>query len=181
MKILMVLLFTIFLAACSQPKYEKEDVVAILDGEEITAEEVLWQYPLNDEQSEEHIKNYLKEEILVKEAIERGITVSEQEIEESKQAMAPEADVEMRYEIHSEENDFYDNQADTLDVSPITFYEIWEDRIYTNQLYIDEYINELFGEPEDDKGEQWGRNIDNHVDDLYDEYLEEGRLILKIE
>ncbi|PAV28536.1 hypothetical protein CIL05_16510 [Virgibacillus profundi] len=172
-----ILLFcTILLAACTDQEYEKEDVVAILNGDEIKIKEILWQYSL-DEDPENSIYNYLKQEIVILEAEDSGITVSKEEIEEKKQLVYPNSDPVERFEV-IEEQEFYEKQASLFDVSPEEYYEIWEDNTYTKQLYVEKYIDEIIGEPSDDF-ETWGQEVDEHINNLFEEYKEDKKLIIK--
>ncbi|MDQ0252762.1 hypothetical protein J2S74_000134 [Evansella vedderi] len=171
----------VFIAACSDQGFEKEDTAAILNGEEMKYEDIMVQFSV-DENREETVINYLKQEIVILEAREMGITVSDEEVEESKKAIFPGSDASERYKMieNKELYEFYEQQASLLGVSPEEFFEAWEERTYQIQAYVEKYIDAKFGYP--DKGEdvdEWGQKIDDHLDKLLKNYKEDGRLIIK--
>ncbi|MEC5425765.1 hypothetical protein QGM71_20055 [Virgibacillus sp. C22-A2] len=147
MKLRLFIICTILLTACTGQNFEKEDIVAVLDGNEIILEEILWQYSLG-EKPEDRIIDYLKQEVVIREAKYRGVTVTEEEIEERKQLQIPNSNANERFEV-IEEKEFYEGQASILEVSPEEYYEVW------------------------------GQEIDEHINELFDEYKEEEKLIMK--
>ncbi|MDQ0298082.1 hypothetical protein J2S78_000490 [Salibacterium salarium] len=168
-----LLIFIILLVGCTGPEYEKEETIAVLEGEEITAEDVLWQSSLEKE-PEDIIKSYLKQEVVIKEAKNMEITVSEKEVEERVQEEFPGADLTRRFEAYGNK-DFYREQASLLGVSPEEYYETWEEINYTRGLYWDKYFNEKFGEPTEKNLESWTKKVDEHGDELFNAYKKEGK------
>ncbi|MCL7745521.1 hypothetical protein [Halalkalibacter alkaliphilus] len=177
MKLKLFLICTLLLVGCTGPKYEKEDIIAVLEGAEVTVEDVLWQYSL--EKEEEKIINwYLKQEIVIQESQARGITVSEDEIDEIKQELFPGSKPPERYE-YLDDKSFYEQQAALLGVSPEEYYEIWEGITLTKQAYVEKYIDEKLGGPTEEEVDLWAQKIDEHIDELFDTYKKEGKLVIK--
>ncbi|MBB5172391.1 hypothetical protein [Texcoconibacillus texcoconensis] len=181
MKITFWLFGAILLASCTGPSYETDDTVAFLDNEEITVEDVMVQYSI-EEGGEDVIEGFLKQEVVVQEAKDMGITVSDEEIEESKQAMMPGSEVSERYEALEDQSDqtFYERQASALDMVPEEYFEVWEDKTYTSQAYMDKYISETFDEPaSEEDAEAFADDVNDHIDALFEEYQEDGRLVVE--
>lgn len=177
-KFLFLLLILLSITACSEQKMDKEVTIAILEGEEIKVKDILWQFSL-EENAEDIMKAYLKLEIVLLEAKEMGITVSEKEIEESKQVMNPGSNVSERYK-QSIDKEFYQSQASRLGISPEEYFAGWEDRIFRTQSYMNQYIDTLFGYPDDNESiDEWGQNIDQYLEELFNRYIEDGRLLIK--
>ncbi|MFA9558274.1 hypothetical protein ACERII_13280 [Evansella sp. AB-rgal1] len=173
-----VLIFILFFVACSEQDYEKEDIAAVLNGEEITYEEIMWQFSLEDD-LEKWVTAYLKQEIFIIEAKTQGITVTDEEKEERKEGMFPGTTASERYEL-METKELFDSQATLLGVTPKEYYEVWEDKSHRAQAYIDKYIDEIFGRPtEGDDVDKWGQEIDEHIEDLFNDYIETGKLEMK--
>ncbi|AOM84484.1 hypothetical protein [Salisediminibacterium beveridgei] len=168
----------ILFTACQSPNYDKDEVIAELNGEEIKVEEVLWQFSL-EEDPEDMMTHFLKQEIMLLEAKDMGIVVSEEEIEESKQAIFPDTEAAERYEL-TDDKDFHEKQASKLDISPEEYFEAREERMYKVQAYTEKYIEAEFGYPSDsDEIDEWGEKIDSHFESLFDRYKEDGKLIIK--
>ncbi|KAA0542431.1 hypothetical protein FZW96_21335 [Bacillus sp. BGMRC 2118] len=178
MKIRLFILCTFLLTACTGNQFEREDIVAELNGNEIKVEDILWQYSL-DENPEAIVLDYLKQEVVIQEAKDKGITVTEEEIEERKQAMFPNSNANDRFEVF-DEKEFYEKQAAILEVTPEHYYKVWEANTYTKQEYVEKYIEMNFGEPTDDEDvDVWGQEIEKHIKELFDKYKNEGKLITK--
>ncbi|MBU8907464.1 hypothetical protein [Desertibacillus haloalkaliphilus] len=176
-KVLFISVSLMFIAACADQGYEKEDTAAILNGEEITYEDILWQYSLTAN-IEDTVIGYLKQEIVILEAQDMGIVVSDEEVEENKRLLFPGSGVSERYQ-KLEDKQFYEEQASLLGVSPEDYYEVWEEKAYRSQAYMNKYIEKNFGTPaEGDDGEAWGQQINDHIDQLFHDYIESGELII---
>lgn len=181
MKLKMFLLFLIiFLVACSEQDYEKDDVVAILNEKEIKIEDILWLYSL-EENTEERIIGYLKLEVLIQEAKNIGITITEEEIEDRKLAIFPKSTASERFE-ESDNKEFLEKQASILGVTPEKYFEVWEDNSHRAGAYIVKYVFEIFDEPNDAEHiqeiEAWDQKVNEHIDDLFQRYKDEGKLII---
>ena len=181
MKSLIFMMAGLFLfSACHSPNYEKDDVVAELNSEEIKVEDVLWQFSL-EENPEDAMTDYLKQEILLLEAKDRGIVVSEEEIEESIEAIYPDADASERYAL-TDDQAFHEAQAEKLGISPEDYFEGREYRLHRTQAYTETYIEAEFGYPADSEDvHEWGEEIERHLERLFDKYLEDGQLIIKFD
>ncbi|WP_088102865.1 hypothetical protein [Halalkalibacter urbisdiaboli] len=174
MKLRLFLLCAVLMTACTGQKYEKEDTIAVLNGEEIKVEDVLWQFSLEKE-TENIINMYLKQEVVIQESKDKGITVSEDEVVEKIQALFPSSEPIDRFEFIDDKT-FYEQQASLLGVSSVKYFEVWEDITYTKQAYVEKYIDKKIGEPTEEDLESWGQMIDEHINELFDTYKREGKL-----
>ena len=178
LKFIFLLIVSLFITACSGQKIDKEATVAILQGEEIKVKDILWQFSLEGN-AEDIMKAYLKLEIVLLEAKEMGITVSEKEIEEDKQGRFPGSDVNERYKL-SDDKEFFQTQASRLGISPEEYFVGWEDRTFRSQAYLEQYIDTKFGYPDENEDfEKWGQKLDFYFEELFNKYIEDGRLIIK--
>ncbi len=160
----------ILLVACSSfTSNGKEDVIAVLDGEDIKGKDILTQYQIEDS----YIEVYLKEEIVIHEAKKIGIEVSDEEVEERRLALYPSLDM-------IENREFYELQAATLDVSAEEYFELWAKEYLMRNEYIQQYVSETFADPSDGDvgGVAWGQEINQHIHHLYLMYQEEEQLVI---
>jgi len=172
MKIKLSLLFCVcfaFLTACTGQIYKKADVIAILNGKEIKAIDIMMQYRLEDK----FIENYLKEEIIICEAKKAGLSISEENIKTLK-------------ELYSSEKtdlitDFQREQAAALNMSVEEYYEIWLDTQLERSEYMQSYIFTTFGEPPTSINEldAFESEIDEHINYLFETYVNNGDLIIR--
>ncbi|MDG5787237.1 hypothetical protein QA612_07005 [Evansella sp. AB-P1] len=169
MKYKLVILFSvIFLVACNQSiDYEKDEVVAVLMGEEILFEDVLKQYPIRTD----YVDIFLREEVIVQEAKETGIVVTEEEVEELKEPFYNAIqDVDME--------NFYERQGEELGITPEEYFELWSETYLTRDTYIQRYIHSVFELPDEDEEEEWEKEVQQHMADLFFEYQENGDLVI---
>lgn len=171
-KFLFLSLLAIFLlAACSDQasnKYDLDKIVATLNGKDITTRDIISQYPI----TEENIENYLKQEIIIDEAMNSGITVTKEYINELKETWYPNAEsVEME--------NFNTKEADALGLTNEEYFDMWASTILERVEYFQAYIKTKFGEPSsNEEVEEWGKKIDSHVNNLYESYIENEKLII---
>ena len=165
-------LFLIVLTGCAANAEDPARVIATLDGEAITMENYFFRYT-----DPSMTESYLKERVLVQEAEDIGITVAEDEVNESKQMLFPDSDAEERLTYWADRA-LIDEQAERLDMDELAYFIEWEEKMYRTQLVMDAYVEETFGDfPEDgDEMQAFGEEIDAHIDTLFDTYQEEGRL-----
>ncbi|MEC2071378.1 hypothetical protein [Alkalihalophilus marmarensis] len=180
--ILGLLLSVIIVTGCSNAAYDLDEAVAVLEGEEIQAKDVLTLYPLDDE----GIRNFVLGEVLVQESKNMGIFISEKEIESNKTALYPGLEPQEIYEtLPEEEKAFYEEQAEVLDVTPEDYYEIWLDAHHTHSAYIQAYTTKVIFntdleedinlmDPED--LEMMDQRIDDHMNELMELYKQSGKL-----
>lgn len=184
MKFKLLFICFILLSACTGTSYESEDVIAVLKGQEIKGKDILALYPLNDKQ----IEIYIKEEIIVIEAKNMGIQVSQDEIESIKNSLYPGLNKsEILQNIPESNRQFYEEQAAALDITPEEYYEIWSDKHYSRDAYIQKYINEKFFNPATAEGvdlmkqensNKLNKEIEKHLEELIDLYKKNGDLII---
>ncbi|MGD6831105.1 hypothetical protein ACQCT5_03010 [Sutcliffiella halmapala] len=158
----------IFLVSCSEPGNDKNEVIASLKGEEIRVSDVLTQYPVEGK----YIEIYLKEEIVIREAKNRGISITEQEIKELKGLLYPS-------DQPSQIEDFHGKQADFIGITAEEYFEIWSTTYLERNEYIQAYIKSEFGEPSSENVEdKWGSSVQSHIDELFEDYQENKELII---
>ncbi len=163
------LISLLFLVACSEQTNNKDDVIAILKGIDIKVSDLLKQYPIE----EEYIEIFLKEEIVIHEAKNIGITVSDQKIEELKQSYYPSNEFTIIEDFHIE-------QAEVLGITAEEYFEIWSLTYLERNEYIQEYIKTQFNKPSSvEEGEKWGEEIEGHINNLFTHYKEKKDLIIK--
>lgn len=177
-----LLLSLLVVTGCSNAGYDLDEVVAVLEGEEIKAKDVLTLYPVDDE----GIRNYVLGEVLVQESKNMGIFISEEEIENNKMALYPGLEPQEIYESLPEEGKaFYEEQAEVLNVTPEEYYEIWLDVHHTHSAYIQAYINKVIFNSELEEEfdlmapedlEMMDQRIDDHMDELVELYKQSGKL-----
>lgn len=167
--ILFLFLSLIFLVACSDQTYDKNEVIATFKGEDIKVSDILTLYPIEDE----YIEIFLKEEIIIHEAKNMGITVSDQKIEELKQTYYPSDEFILIENFHKK-------QAEILGITAVEYFEIWSLTYLKRNEYIQEYIKAKFNEPSSvEEGEKWGEEIEEHINNLFTYYKENKDLIIK--
>jgi hypothetical protein len=155
----------VFLISCSERTYDKNEVIAIFEGTEIKVSDILTLYPVNDE----YIEIFLKEEIVIHEAKKLGITVSEQEMEEQRVMNYPSVQIE----------DFHKEQAEELGITAEEYLKIWSLSILERNVYVQKYIKFKFDEPSSDEEiENWGSEIEAHINNLFTTYKENKELII---
>lgn len=171
---LLCLIFVLLLTACMERNYDNEEVVAIFKGEEITASDIRVVYPV----TEQFIGFYVKEEVIINEAKGMGILISDEKVEELKQEAY--TDSKRFYQQHPDIEQSHKRQASYLHMSVEKYLENWFTTKIKRTQYIQEYIDQKYGEtPSAEKEEEWGKVIENDIDQLVASYKEKGDLILK--
>ena len=166
------LLSILLLVACSdqtsEKKYELDNIVATLNDKDIATREIISQYSLTDE----NIENYLKQEIIIDEAKNAGITVSKTYIKELKEMWYPNAEsVEMEK--------FNGKEADALGLTNDEYFDMLTLTYLERNEYFQTYTKSKFGEPASfDEGEEWGKEIESYINKLYESYIENQKLII---
>lgn len=170
--IVMGLILFFLLGACSEQTYENEydlnEVVATFNGKDITVKDIISQFTLTDE----NIEIYMKQEIIIDEALKAGITVSEESLKQLKNMVYPNAEsVEME--------NFNAKEAEALGMTNDEYFDMWTLTYLKRNEYSQSYIKSKFGEPNSiEDGEEWGKEIESYVNDLYNSYIESDALII---
>jgi hypothetical protein len=166
------LLSIVLLGACSdqdsEKDYELDDIVATFNGYDITVKDIISQFSLTDE----NIENYLKQEIIIDEAKNTGFTVSEESIKQLKNMVYPNAEsVDMK--------NFNAKEAKALGMTNDEYFDMWTLTYLTRNEYFQTYIKSKFGDPTSiEEGEEWGKEIESYINNLYDSYIENDVLII---
>ena len=173
-KLLILGLISFFLlGACSEQNleknYELDEIVANFNGNDITVKDIISQYPLTDE----NIEHYLKQEIIIDEAKNAGVTVSKESIKQLKDMMYPNAEsVEME--------NFNAKEAKALGMTNDEYFDMWTLTYLNREEYFQTYIESKFGEPtSNEESEEWGKEIESYINNLYNSYIENDMLIIK--
>lgn len=147
---------------------EKEDVVAILLGNEITKKDILTQYPLEDR----YIEVYLKEEIMMLEAKKQEIVVLQGAVDYLLKMLYP--------GLHTEgDTQFFEEQAELLGMTPEEYYDMWSYKYVIRDSYLQHYIEKNFDEPTtEEEAKIWHQTIDQHFADLVEQYKQNGDLVM---
>lgn len=166
------LLSFFLLVACSDQTSEKnyglDDIVATFNGKDIISRDIISQYSLTDE----NIEIYLKEEIFINEAKDADITVSKAHIKDLKEMWYPNAE-------YVEMEKFNVKEADALGLTHDEYFDIWALTYLERNEYIQAFIKSKFSEPASiDEGEEWGQEIESYINNLYESYIENDRLII---
>lgn len=164
---LLLVVCGLFLVACSTQTYDIEEVVATLDDEDIKVKDIISQYPL----TEENIKFYLLQEIIKSKVQEKSVTISEEELENFNMLFFNEDRVD--------EDDFNKKEAKALGMDHEEYIDMWSKKQIEGRQYFHAFIENELGEPSSDADlEEWTKEIDAYITNLYNEYLEDGRLIV---
>ena len=158
----------IFLASCTEQQADLHQIAAIVEGREITLYDVWTQYKITDE----NIEIYLKEETVITEAKENDIRITDEE----KTKLIE----QMKWFFPFEESEFFIRQAEAAGIAAEDYYEIWITNYAVRKEHIQRGIKEMFGEPASiHEADAWGKMIEDEINELYDSYIREGKLILK--
>lgn len=162
----------LLMSACSdqnsEKNYELDDIVANFNGYNITVKEIISQWPLTDE----NIENYVKQEIIIDEAKNAGVTVSEESIKQLKMMIYPNAEsVEME--------NFNAKEAKALGMTNDEYFDMWTLTYLKRNEYFQTYIKSKFSDPTSiEEGEEWGKEIESYINNLYDSYIENDVIII---
>lgn len=178
MKYLLLLLFLTLSVACSSDGIEEEnsnatkdeDVVAVVNSQEITLKDIRSLYFEEDEDISKMVEKFVEEEIMVLEAKRIGIDVTEEL--ESMELLFPLGD--------TGNEDFFEMQADYLDITVEEYYEVY----FKERIERDAYVNQLIDEKLDlsdygaDDSEIVEKEINDFISELWEEYEEDIEIIL---
>ncbi|WP_332693565.1 hypothetical protein [Halalkalibacter lacteus] len=179
MKFLLLLLLLTVSVACSNDGAEEEenfmavkdeDVVAVVKGKEITLKDIRSLYFVEDQDIPIMVEKFVQEEVMVLEAKSMGIDVSE-ELES----------MELLFPLGNTGNeDFFEIQADYLDITVEEYYEEY----FKERIERDAYVNYLINERLDlsnyglDESEVIDKEINDFISSVWDEYEEDIEILL---
>ncbi|GAE37559.1 hypothetical protein [Halalkalibacter akibai] len=174
--LLLLSIFLFVLIGCSTQTFDNEDAIAVFNGEEIKAQDVLKVNSLE----ENYIINYLKDEILIYEAQKLGIKITDAEIEEYKRTAFPSYDLMETHEFLETigYTEFVEQQASMLGVTEKEYFETWFHETHKRSAFRDKYFEQKFGEPNYDKFEEWADKVAGHTDALFNDYQANETLII---
>jgi len=166
--------FTIIflLTACSELNSEEtyvlDDIVANFYGNDITVKDIISQFPLTDE----NIEIYLKQEIMIDEAKNAGVTVSEESIKQLKNMVYTNAEL-------TEMENFNAKEAEALGITNDEYFEMWTLTHLKRNEFLQTYIELKFDEPTSiEEADEWGKEIESYVNNLYVRHIENDVLII---
>ncbi|WP_138418899.1 hypothetical protein [Aquibacillus sediminis] len=166
----------LFLTGCKQDKYDNNDVAAIVNDKEVTVEEIRWLHSLEDESLEQLVRSYVKEEIMVQEAMKMGVDVSHKVEEELKGYSLPAEPPQ------GKENpilDFYKKQADKLDMSPEEYGEFYIEKSTERREYTKKYIENEIGKPAQSEDIEYHDKLNKMYDNLLTKYQDNIDILIK--
>lgn len=173
--LLLVLIFAV--SGCSsQPTYKDEQVAAVVRGKEITVRDIRLLNEFDNEELPQVIRNYVREEIMVQEAMKMGVQLSENTLKtiSSNHSLPPEPP-------EGKENpilDFYKNQAKKLGMTPEEYVDIYIKLSIERRAYVSGYLEEKLGSPIP-KGEE-GKEYHHKLNDLVSNLLNEEEIEIHI-
>ncbi|WP_096203181.1 hypothetical protein [Bacillus sp. FJAT-45350] len=174
--LLLLSIFLLILIGCSTQTFNNEDVIAVFNGEEIKAQDVLKVNSLE----KNYIINYLKDEIIVYEAQELGIKITDAEIEEYKRTVFPSYDLMETHEFLETigYTEFVEQQATKLGITEKEYFETWFHERYKRSAYREKYLEQKFGEPNVDEFDEWAEKVAEHTNTLFNDYQANEKLII---
>ncbi|GEN45420.1 hypothetical protein [Alkalibacillus haloalkaliphilus] len=170
-----ILTSLILIAGCTGSQYELDDTAAVIKGEEITVGDVLFEFDVDDDELPYAVETYVVEYLVMQEAQDMGIDVSE-EVEKHEQFFGayPSEDVDTNQA--NEIRQFADSRAELFDMDPETYHEEYtrkrtEVSAYST-AFAEEYVD--FDEVQSDEDiEHVNATMQQIIDDLYEEYEDE--------
>ncbi|GEL77420.1 hypothetical protein [Tenuibacillus multivorans] len=174
MRKLLIILSLLIIASCSNDQtYENEDVVAIVRGKEITMGDLRFRSEATDKVLLENIDEFLTEEVIIQEAKEIGLDVSE-EVEKQMGVFGRYPSENNNTKKANEIKAFSEKQAKRFDMDVEEYYQEYHERTVERSAYINGYINEMLGDIQDapDK-DQYAKDADALIDELLKEYEDE--------
>ncbi|MGY3718048.1 hypothetical protein ACWE42_21265 [Sutcliffiella cohnii] len=125
MRYLWIVLCLFLVVACS-PKYNDDDVAAVIFGEEVTVKDVRALYGLDGERLPDGMRYYVLEELIAKEAEGYNYDISEY-MDYLDHAYPP--------PDYGGNSEFFEKQADYLGISVEEYYEVyWKERSRRGQI-----------------------------------------------
>lgn len=165
-----------FLVGCSDStKYNDEDIVAIVRGEEITIGELRFLYP--DEELLNIIDGAIKAKLVIQEAKKMNLDVSAQVIERiAALSKYPSDDTDM--EIANTIREFVEPQDKKLGLAPEEYYKKYIEITSETSAYINTYIQDVLGDPIDDI-ENFDERANDHLNELVRKNQDEITVLIK--
>ncbi|WP_170158518.1 hypothetical protein [Aquisalibacillus elongatus] len=176
----MILISISFVVGCSDStNYDHDDVVAVVRGEEITVGYIRFFSEVKDEDLPEAVDYYVRETLVIQEAKDMGIDVSEgaeEAVEFFGQYPSEDVDTERGKEIRS----FADDQAEKFGMEPEEFHEEYTRRSYERSEYQNQFFKEHLGEPETEKeAKEMDEKAEQLINELLKKHEDEIEIIIK--
>ena len=178
----MVVICLGFMVGCSDAsKYENEDVVAIVRGEEITIGDIRFMAEIDDEKIPDAVEARVKVTLVVQEAKEMGIDVSD-EVNESVEFFGQYPSEDIDTDQANETREFAEAQAERFDMEPEEYHKEYvkmsaEISAYQNAFF-EEHL-EPFSQPEtEEELEEMDEKIDEIVEELFQKYEDEIEIMI---
>ncbi|WP_017185631.1 hypothetical protein [Alkalibacillus haloalkaliphilus] len=165
----------IFIAGCTGSQYDLDETAAVVKGEEITVGDVLFEFNVDDDELPHAVETYVVEYLVVQEAQDMGIDVSE-EVEMHGQFLGAYPSEEVDTDQANQIRQFAESRADLFDMDPETYHEEYtrkrtEVSAYST-AFAEEYVD--FDELDTDEDiEEADITMQQIIDDLYEEYEDE--------
>ncbi|WP_096154166.1 MULTISPECIES: SurA N-terminal domain-containing protein [Bacillus] len=170
-----IVIYLIFLTGCSDsPKYNDEDVAAIVRGEEITIGELRFLYP--DEKILSMIDGTIKATLIIQEAKKMNIDVS-LEVKETIEALSDYPPDHIDTKTANSIREFAKPQAEKLGLAPEEYYKMYIEKTSETSAYINAYIQRVLGEPTKDI-EKYDEQANKHLNELIEENKDEIKKLI---
>ncbi|MFS0824694.1 hypothetical protein [Bacillus sp. 1P02SD] len=170
-----IVIYLIILTGCSDsPKYNDEDVAAIVRGEEITIGELRFLY--SDAEILTMIDGTIKAKLVIQEAKKMNIDVSK-EVKETIEALGDYPPDHIDTEAANSIREFAEPQAKKLGLAPEVYYKKYIEKSTETSAYINSYIQEVLGEPMDDI-EKYNQQANKQLNELVEENEDEIKVLI---
>ncbi|MEC1717551.1 hypothetical protein [Schinkia azotoformans] len=134
------ILFILFLFACNNSAYyEDQDVVAIVLENEITYKDVRSLNNVEGKYLRDIVEHYIIQELVIHEATELGIIVKDEDVSQVSTLFPIE-------EINKENQQFIENQANSLGMTIEEYYQFYIIEISKRQEYMNRLLEFKFGD-----------------------------------
>ncbi|SET74620.1 hypothetical protein SAMN05421676_107163 [Salinibacillus kushneri] len=176
-----ILISISFVVGCSDStKYDNDDVAAIVRGEEITVGDIRFFAEVKDEDLPEAIESKVRETVVIQEAKEMGIDVSD-EVEETIEYFGQYPSENVDTDKANEIREFAEAQSERFDMKPKEFHKEFIERNAKRSAYQNEFFKEhLNGNPEtEEEAKEMNEEIQQIIDALLKENEDEIEILIK--
>lgn len=170
-----IFIYLIFITGCSDsPKYNDEDVAAIVKGEEITIGELRFLYP--DEEIFNMMDGTIKAKLVIEEAKKMNIDVSK-EVNETIKALGDYPPDHIDTEAANSIRKFVVPQAEKLGLAPEAYYKKYIEITTETGAYVNAYIQKVLGKPRDGF-EKYDELANKHLNELVEKNKDEIKILI---
>ncbi|MDQ0350323.1 hypothetical protein J2R98_000126 [Alkalibacillus filiformis] len=176
-----ILASLIFIAGCTGSQYDLDDPAAVVKGEEITVGDVLFVYNADDDELPHAVDTYVMEYLLMQEAKEMGIDVSE-EVEMAVESMGRYPSEAVDTDQANQIRQFAESRADLFDMDPETYHEEYTRKRAELSQHSNAFAEEYVDVDEldtDENIEEADETMQQIINDLLEEYEDEIEVFIE--